>query len=210
VARPETAARGVAKAKELSDRQLRFVAEYAVDYNGTQAAIRAGYSPRTANEQAARLLAKASVKSAVAEKQAEAEAKTDITIERLLHELALIAFSDIRHFAVDDLGQLRLVDGAPDEAWRAVSSVKHRITTTKAGDTLREVEYRLWNKNGAIDLAGKHLGMFMERQGSLPAPDFVETPVDVNLGLAAASRMLDQGLAVSDAGKLLPYRKRAA
>lgn len=51
--------------KELSPKQRKFVAEYLKDGNGTQAAIRAGYSTKTANEQAARLLAKASVKGAV-------------------------------------------------------------------------------------------------------------------------------------------------
>jgi len=54
---------------QLSPKRQRFVDEYVVDFNGTQAAIRAGYAPKAANEQAARLLANASVKAAVEERR---------------------------------------------------------------------------------------------------------------------------------------------
>lgn len=71
------------KSNKLTPKQSAFVAEYLIDLNGTQAAVRAGYSPRTANEQAARLLAKDSVKEAVAEakaKRAEECARTALDV----------------------------------------------------------------------------------------------------------------------------------
>ena|ERR1039458_1721467 len=63
----------------LSPKQRRFVEEYLVDLNGTQAAIRAGYSPRTANEQAAQLLAKLSIREAVSAGKAKLTEQTAIT-----------------------------------------------------------------------------------------------------------------------------------
>ena len=68
----------------MTPKQRRFVDEYLIDLNGTQAAIRAGYSARTANEQAARLLANASVSAAVAEAQANRSLRTGITADYVL------------------------------------------------------------------------------------------------------------------------------
>ena len=65
----------------LPDKRRRFVDEYIIDCNGTQAAIRAGYAPKAANEQAARLLANASIKAAVEEKLAEIRKKNEITAD---------------------------------------------------------------------------------------------------------------------------------
>ena len=65
----------------LPDKRRRFVDEYIIDCNGTQAAIRAGYAPKAANEQAARLLANASIKAAVEEKLAEIRRKNEITAD---------------------------------------------------------------------------------------------------------------------------------
>jgi phage terminase small subunit len=70
----------------LTPKQAAFVCEYLIDLNGTQAAIRAGYSAKTANEQAARLLAKVNIAQAVAEAQAERAAKCDIDAAWVLRE----------------------------------------------------------------------------------------------------------------------------
>jgi len=71
----------------LTPKQALFVKEYLVDMNGTQAAIRAGYSERTANEQASRLLANASIREAVAENSKARAAKVDITAEYVLQTI---------------------------------------------------------------------------------------------------------------------------
>lgn len=68
----------------LTDKQARFVEEYLIDNNGTQAAIRAGYSPNTAESQASRLLTNAKVREAVEFGRDEIKQKTDITRERLM------------------------------------------------------------------------------------------------------------------------------
>lgn len=72
---------------KLNAKQKRFVKEYLIDLNGTQAAIRAGYSPKTANEQAARLLANVSIQEAIQEEMKKREERTDITVDRVVQEL---------------------------------------------------------------------------------------------------------------------------
>ncbi len=72
------------KPSKFTPKQDRFCREYLVDMNATQAASRAGYSPRTANEQGARLLANASVKSRIAELQAEVAERLNITVDDVI------------------------------------------------------------------------------------------------------------------------------
>jgi phage terminase small subunit len=80
----------------LTAKQERFVAEYLIDLNGTQAAVRAGYNPNSASEQASRLLSNAKIAAAVAEAQAKRQARTEVTQDRVIAELARIGFADIR------------------------------------------------------------------------------------------------------------------
>src|SRR2546428_632551 len=83
---------GRKKRSAASPRQARFVEEYLKDLNGTQAAIRAGYSAKTANEQAAQNLAKLSIQQAVAAAMAARSARTRVSQDRVLNELARMAF----------------------------------------------------------------------------------------------------------------------
>lgn len=77
-------------------KQRAFVREYLIDLNATQAAIRAGYSASTANEQGSRLLANVSVKGVIEAAMDLRAERTDITADRVLRELAKIGFADIR------------------------------------------------------------------------------------------------------------------
>lgn len=73
--------------KKLTNRQMRFVDEYLIDLNATQAATRAGYSKRTANEQGSRLLANVSVQSAIANRIKSRSESTGITQESVLKDI---------------------------------------------------------------------------------------------------------------------------
>ncbi len=77
---------------KLREKQQRFVEEYLIDLNGTQAAIRTGYSARTANEQASRLLANVSVQQAISERMAERSKRTGVNRDRVILELVRIAY----------------------------------------------------------------------------------------------------------------------
>ena len=80
---------------KLPAKRQRFVDEYCIDFNGTQAAIRAGYSIKSANEQAARLLAYDSIKKALDEKRLEIAEESKLKTSDVIDELRRIAFSDI-------------------------------------------------------------------------------------------------------------------
>ena len=80
----------------LNDRQARFVAEYLVDLNATQAAIRSGYSARSAYSTGERMLRNAEVAAAIAEAQAARSRRTEVTADRVVLELARVAFGDPR------------------------------------------------------------------------------------------------------------------
>ncbi len=146
----------------LNPKQERFCQEYLVDLNATRAAIRAGYSPRTANEIGAENLAKPSIADRVAQLMAERQERTEVTQDEVVRELAFIAFSDTRHIEMDDHGRLQLAPDAPQHAMRAVQSVKHKKRVEKGGDVVHEAEYRLWSKNDALKTLAQHLGMLRE------------------------------------------------
>jgi phage terminase small subunit len=167
----------------LTPKQQRFVAEYLIDLNATQAAVRAGYSKRTAHVIGAENLTKPDIALAIREAQDERAERVKVSQDDVLRELLIILKSDVRDFHCDDDGNLTLREGAPDEAWRAVSSLKHRIierggkTPDDEQFTVREVEFKLWNKNDAIDKCMRHLGAYAaekhEHSGSLKLEDLL-------------------------------------
>ncbi len=157
----------------LNPKQARFVEEYLTDLHATQAAIRAGYSPKTAESQGSRLLSVAKIARAIAARQDERAKDVGITQARVLREVALLAFSDVTHYQVDAAGKVTLTGEAPKGAQRAISSIKHRVTTDKDGGTSHEVELRLWNKPEAIKLSGRHVGLFGETEAERPPTNIV-------------------------------------
>src|SRR4051794_35597617 len=158
----------------LNDRQCRFVAEYLVDLNATQAAVRAGYSARTARTQAADLLTNPNIAAAIAEAQAARGRRTEVTADRVVLELARVAFGDPRRVMSWGPGGVRLRPSAElaDEEAAIVAEVGE--TTTKEGGSLR---LKTVDKLGALRLLGQHLGLFLERR-QVEATTLVVTPLD--------------------------------
>lgn len=87
----------------VTEKQKRFVNEYLIDLNATQAAIRAGYSPKTAQEQSSRLLSNVMVQNELAQRMAEQSRRTGINADRVLRELAAMGFAD-----TNDIVRLRM------------------------------------------------------------------------------------------------------
>ena len=106
---------------ELTPKERLFAHEYGVDLNGTQAAIRAGYSPKTADQQAARLLTKVRVAELVESLAKKRLAKADITAERVLNEVAAIAFASPRDVAKWGPWGMQLIDSEKLTAEAAAS-----------------------------------------------------------------------------------------
>ena len=147
----------------LTAKQRRFVQEYIVDLNATEAAKRAGYSERTAYSQGQRLLKNAEVQTAIGKAQTVREKRTGITADRVLKELARIGLSDIRQLFDSD-GRLLRPEEWPDAAAAAVASIEVVTRNVGEGEVEHVAKIRAWDKPRALEMAGKHLGMFVERR----------------------------------------------
>ena len=90
----------------MTPKQERFIAEYCIDLNGTQAAIRAGCSPRSANRTASKWLSKADISREIAQRTKQQLEAAQLSAVRTLEELRRVAFSDIGRF-FDARGNLR-------------------------------------------------------------------------------------------------------
>ena len=138
----------------MTDKQERFCEEYMIDLNATQAAIRAGYSPRTAREQAAQNLAKLNIQNRIAQLQAEQSRRTGVTADRVVRELAKIAFANASDLIDPETASVKLDASRDDLA--AIQSIKVK----SFGEDGLEHEVKLADKLRALDLLGKHLGMY--------------------------------------------------
>ena len=152
---------------KLTAKQQRFVDEYLIDLNATQAAIRAGYSAKTAEQQASRLLTNVKVQQEIAERMAERSKRTGINQDRVLQEIAKLALVNIDD--VVDLQTGRVRPTASKEDLACIQSIK--IKPTEFGE---EREIKFYDKKGSLELAGKHLGMFKDK---------VDLDVDMDLNI---------------------------
>lgn len=144
---------------KLTDKQQLFVDEYLIDLNATQAAIRAGYSAKTADQQGSRLLANVKVKQAVAEKQAQRSKRTGVNQDRVVLELAKVAFAKMTDI-VDSKGRIK-EDASPDDL-ACIESIKYKESDNEYGGSV-EREVKIASKLKALELLGKHLGMWSDK-----------------------------------------------
>lgn len=144
---------------KLTDKQQRFVDEYLIDLNATQAAIRAGYSAKTADQQGSRMLANVKVKQAVAEKQAQRSKRTGVNQDRVVLELAKVAFAKMTDI-VDSNGKIK-EDASPDDL-ACIESIKYKESDNEYGGSV-EREVKIASKLKALELLGKHLGMWSDK-----------------------------------------------
>ena len=165
---------------ELTAKQQRFCDEYLIDLNATQAAIRAGYSEKNADKIGSELLGKTRVAEYIAERKADRVARTEITQDMVLKELANIAFANAADYAnviekqamvqvegnmipvLDENGDpvmYRTVEPALTED--LTEEQKRALAVIKKGRDGFEV--KPYDKVRALELLGKHLGMWTEK-----------------------------------------------
>ncbi len=152
----------------LTPKQKRFAEEYLVDLNATQAAIRAGYSAKAAKPQGARLLTYANLVREIAKGVQRRSARTEVTADRVVEELAKLAFSDIEDYLqIRGDGTIRLDFSAiPEGATAAISEIVQDVYMDGKGEDaepVKKTKFKLHDKLGALNLLGKHLKMFIER-----------------------------------------------
>jgi phage terminase small subunit len=141
----------------MTPKQRRFVEEYLVDLNATYAAKRAGYAPRSASTTGYRLLQRPVVAAAVAKAQRKRAARTRVSADRVVTELAKVAFGDPRRLL--SWGPEGVVLRDSSELTEAEAALVSEVseTRTAAGGT-RKV--KLHCKLAALNALGKHLGLF--------------------------------------------------
>ena len=149
----------MAKKGKLTEKQQRFVEEYLIDLNATQAAIRSGYSAKTADVQGSRMLANVKVQQAISEIMANRSKRTGVNQDRVVQELARIAFVKMTDVVNAD-GEIR--PDASDDDLACIESVKYKRSDTDTGSS-EEREVKIASKLKALELLGKHLGMWNDK-----------------------------------------------
>lgn len=148
----------------MTPKQERFVAEYLIDLNATQAYIRAGYSESGAAQAAEKLLRNAEITAAVEAGRAKLMAKTNITAERVLQEMGRLAFSDVRNLFNAD-GSLKPLHTLTPEDSACIAGLEVIIKNAEAGDGHMDKVHKIkvWDKSKNLENLAKHLGLFVEK-----------------------------------------------
>jgi phage terminase small subunit len=152
---------------KLTPKQQRFVEEYLIDLNATQAAIRAGYSKKTARKIGQENLTKPDIQKAIKEAMDERSKRTEVTADRVVQELAKIAFSDMKDFVRwNEYGVTILNSDEVDGTLLAEVSetVNYNVFPNGGESEKRQKKIKLHDKMKALELLGKHLGMWTEKQ----------------------------------------------
>jgi phage terminase small subunit len=149
-----------------------FVQEYLLDFNATRAAVRAGYSANSASTTANKLMKEPFVIQGIADAVDRRAARADVKADHVVKELAKLAFSDMRDYAIWDGASLTLIrsQDLPAGASAAVAEVNE--TTTASGGSATRI--KLYSKIDALTTLARHLGMFVDK---------TETTVKVDAGL---------------------------
>lgn len=151
---------------KLTEREQRLVDAYLSnpDLSVYESALKAGFTKSSATSEVYTLLRKPKIKRALDKEMAARARRTRITKDRVLREIASIAFSNIDDYEIDDFGRVILKEGADDRAMKAVSSIKRTVTYDKEGCARITTELKLWDKGAAQEKLSRHMNLFKEDQ----------------------------------------------
>lgn len=145
----------------LTAQQQRFVEQYLIDLCATQAAIRAGYSVRSADTLGPRLVRNSGVAAAIESAVAERVKRTNVSQDSVIAELSAIAFSNMRTYAEWGPDGVELKDSAFLDGVEASCVAEVSQTRTAGGESLK---FKLHDKVAALKLLGQHVGLFAMSQ----------------------------------------------
>ncbi len=146
----------------MTPKQLRFVDEYLIDLNATQAAIRAGYSAKMAGRIGFQLLEKTRIQQAIQARQAARSARTEITQDRVLKELSRIGFFDIRKLVNDD-GSPKPITDLDDDTAAALAGLDIVMIGNDTVGVGTVLKFKIAGKVAALELMGRHLALFTDK-----------------------------------------------
>jgi len=136
-----------------------FAKEYLIDLNATQAAIRAGYSKRTAKSQGQRLLTYVDVAAEIQKAKAERTERTEITADMVVRRLAEIGFGDLRR-CFDSDGHLVRPQDMPDDVAALLAGIEVVTVHLGQGEVEHVAKIKTRDTVRALELLGKHTGAF--------------------------------------------------
>jgi phage terminase, small subunit len=177
---------------KLTPKQMRFVDEWLIDFNGKQAAIRAGYSAKTAEATAARLLRNVKVQAEISRRQKDLQRRTEVTQERVVMELARVAFADATDYVqvetrIINKGDIEVPIELAVHKETAELSADQRAAIAGIKQGANGIEVKLHDKIKALELLGRHIGMFTDKLE-------VKGAIDIASVLAAArGRVRERG-----------------
>jgi phage terminase small subunit len=147
--------------RKLTPKQRRFVEEYLIDLNATQAAIKAGYSEKTASRIGPELLGKTCIQNTIDAAFAKRSARIEVTADRVVKELARIAFIDTRQIFTWGPGGVSLRPS--EELTDDEAAIVAEVTETRS-ETGGSIKVKRFDKLKALELLGKHLGMYIDKR----------------------------------------------
>lgn len=168
--------------KRFTNKQELFVQEYLIDFNASRAARAAGYSEKTAGVMGHTLLKNPKIQQAIRKAMDERAERTKVTQDKVLTELAKIAFSDMRSFLKWDSYGVTLVSSTELSDADAGCVVEVSQKDSQFG---RDIRFKLHDKKSALELLGRHLGMFSESTVKLVGDK--ASPVEVTHEFSDAS-----------------------
>ena len=157
---PDTEGAGL----KLTPKQAKFVAEFLVDLNATQAAIRAGYSASRAEVTGCELLKSSNVSEAVRLAQAKQLQRIELTAEMVKERLRLLAFQDVRKL-YDERGNLLPIHSLSDEAAVMVGGLEVIKKNAEAGDGIIDTVHKVKviDPVKPLEMLAKHFGLLVDK-----------------------------------------------
>lgn len=146
--------------RAVTDKQKRFCDEYMIDLNASAAARRAGYSPRFINGNASKLMQITAIRARIDQLMADQSQRTGVNADRIVRELARVAFANTDDVINYDDATIKPDASRDDTA--AIASVRVKTIPTKDGEGI-EREIKMADKLKALELLGKHQGMFTDK-----------------------------------------------
>ena len=152
--------------KKLTARQAEFVKQYLIDLNQSEAARRAGYSPTRADVAGCELMAMPNVQKAIHAGMLERNARTQITQDRVLQEVARLAFFDVRKLLNDD-GSAKPINELDDDTAAAIAGLDLLEEFAGSGEERVQIgwtkKFKITDKKGSLELLMRHMGMLNDK-----------------------------------------------
>lgn len=205
------------KTNGLTPKQQKFKDEYLVDLNATQAAIRAGYSEKTARQAGAENLSKPVIAEAIAEGRAKLSERTEIDQDWVLKRLARMADANIKDYVRvdgDGLAQIDLTEVTRDQFAAVTEITSDRVKSGRGEDQETETvrtKLKLSDQQAALEKIGRHLGMFKDKlEISTPLDDMTNEQLRAQLDFIQEQRRAFAGGSKAAEGTATPGEDKPA